>query len=170
MKHVVMAALGLTAAALVTGNLSVSAAQGNASSHGKATGHADLRLGHNCQMLTLVNAQVVDGHTEPVVCVVRDTEGKRFYRFSGVLRFVAGHPVQAQFGVSNDLPLNGTTFVPVAGYQGASQSHTYYGYGVIKPDGQIKIQGTRRGVTYTVAVIGQIPVAVPSGQPHGYTH
>ncbi len=163
MKHAVMAVLGLTAAAIVTGNLSMTSAQGNASAKGKRTNYPERQLGHNCQTLTLINAQVATGYTEPAVCVVRDTAGKPFYLFSGVMRFVAGSQVQAKFAVGNGLRLNGATLVPVAGYQGTDQSDTYYGYGVIKPNGQIKIQGTRSGLTYTIAVSGQIPLGVPAG-------
>ncbi len=153
------AGIGLAAAMFVTGGASSSSASSPAPGRVEST-----VLGHNCQTLTLVSATAVSGYTLPSVCVVRDSVGKRFYLFSGVFRFVAGRPVQAQFGVSNGLPLRGTTLLPVAGYQGTSRSDTYYGYGVIEPGGQIRIEGTRPGQTYTVSVSGQIPVAVPAGR------
>lgn len=151
MKHLSMAILGLTAAALVTGSLSsASPAQD------KASGTS---LGPDCRSLTLVDAAQVSHYSRPSVCVVTDPGGNRFYLFSGVFRFVAGQPVQARSG----LALSRAAIVPVAGYQGADPSDTYYGYGVIEPDGQIRIEGTRNGQAYTVSVSGQIPAGTP---PH----
>ncbi len=167
MKHVPMAILGLTAAAVVTGGLSSAPAK-HASEATDATETAPATsFGHSCQSLDLVDAAVASQYTRPTVCLVRDADGKRFYLFSGVLRFVAGQPVQAQFTVTKGLALTGATIVPVAGYQGGNPSATYYGYAVIEPDGQIKIEGTRNGQAYTVAISGQIPVGIPSGEPSG---
>lgn len=168
-----MALLGLTAAAVVTGGLSSAPAKhpGQAGRAGHARDATETAPatspGRDCRLLSLVDAAVASQYTRPTVCVVRDADGNRFYLFSGVFRFVAGHPVQAQFTVRKGLALNGATIVPVAGYQGSDPSATYYGYGVIEPSGQITIEGTRNGQAYTVALSGQIPAGVPSGEPSG---
>jgi hypothetical protein len=151
-------ALGLTTAALATGGLSTAFAQGTA---GKTR---SLPLGHNCLTLQLTGGRTVTGYAVPTVCVVRDPAGKRFYLFSGVFRYVAGQqPAQAQFPVSNALPLNGIAMVPVVGFVGRNPSYTYSGYGLVQPNGQIRIFGPKPGLTYTVTISGQIPVGIPAG-------
>ncbi len=151
MKFIHSVALGLGAAVVVTGG-GLSAARGHAKT-------AIVRFGPNCQSLSLIAASPVKGYTEPSVCVIRDTVGKRFYLFSGVLRYVArGQRPVAEFPVSNSAPLYGTTMVPVVGYVGNNPANTYSGWGQIQPDGQIRINGPRSGWTYTVTISGQIPV------------
>ena len=152
-------ALGLTTAALATGGISAAFAQGMA---GKA---GSVSLGHDCMTLQLTGGRTVTGLAVPTVCVVRDTAGKRFYLFSGVFKYVAGQqPVQAKFPVTNALPLNSTTIVPVVGFVGRNPSYTYSGYGVVQPNGQISIFGPKPGLTYTVTISGQIPVGIPAGR------
>lgn len=150
-------ALGLTTATLVTGGISAALAQGTA---GKP---AVLPLGRHCRTLTLTGGHPVRGYTVPSVCVIRDTAGKRFYLFSGVFRYVAGRqPVQAEFPVSNSVPLDGTTMVPVVGYVGSNPADTYSGWGQVEPDGRIRIHGPKPGWIYTVTISGQIPVGIPA--------
>jgi hypothetical protein len=149
-------ALGLTAAALVTGGVSAALAQGTTVKTGSL-------LGHGCMRLRLTSGHPVSGYAVPSVCLVRDTLGKRFYLFSGVFRYVAGQlPVQAEFPVSNSAPLDGLTIVPVVGYAGSNPANTYAGYGQVQPDGKISIYGPERGWTYTVTISGQIPVRIPA--------
>ena len=150
-------ALGLTAATLVTGGISVALAQGTT---GKA---GALPRGLHCMTLTLTGGHPVRGYTVPSVCVIRDTAGKRFYLFSGVFRYVAGRqPVQAAFPVSNSVPLYGTTMVPVVGYVGSNPANTYSGWGQVQPDGKIRIHGPKPGWSYTVTISGQIPAGIPA--------
>ena len=157
MKHRFAVALGLTTAALVTGGISAALAQGTA---GKP---AALPLGRHCRTLTLAGGHAVRGYTVPSVCVIRDTAGRRFYLFSGVFRYVAGRqPVQAEFPVSNSVPLDGMTMVPVVGYVGSNPADTYSGWGQVEPDGRIRIHGPKPGWIYTVTISGQIPVGIPA--------
>lgn len=151
-------ALGLATVTLVTAGVSAALAAGWG-------GPAEVKPpAHNCMALTLNGGRVVSGYTVPTVCVIRDTAGKRFYLFSGVFRYVAGRRrVQARFPVSNALPLQGTTIVPVVGFAGTNPSNTYAGYGLVRPDGQITIRGPKPGWVYTVTISGQIPVGIPAG-------
>jgi hypothetical protein len=148
----------VTTAVLVTGGISAALAQGMT---GKASA---LPLGRGCTTLTLTGGHPVSGYALPSVCVVRDTAGKRFYLFSGVFRYVAGQqPGQAEFPVSNSLPLDSIAMVPVVGYVGNNPAYTYSGYGQVRPGGQIRIFGPKPGWTYTLTISGQIPVGIPAG-------
>jgi hypothetical protein len=157
-KLPIAVALGLTAAALVTGGISAQAAQGTTGRTGTAG------TGRNCTALSLTSGHPVSGYAVPSVCVVRDTVGQRFYLFSGVFRYVAGQPVQADFPVANSLQLKGIAMVPVIGYAGSNPASTYAGWGQIRPDGKIRIYGPKPGWTYTLTISGQIPVGIPAAR------
>ena len=150
-------ALGLTTATLVTGGISAALAQGTTGKTGS------LPRGRHCMALTLTGGHPVRGYTVPSVCVIRDTAGKQFYLFSGVFRYVAGRqPVQAEFPVSNSVPLDGTTMVPVVGFVGSNPAKTYSGWGQVRPDGKITIHGPKPGWIYTVTISGQITAGIPA--------
>lgn len=154
MRFIHAVALGLAGAVVATGGVFT------ASAHRE---RSKVRFGPNCQPLTLVSAALMKGYAEPSVCVIRDAAGKRFYLFSGVFSFVAGPQVQVRFGVRNDMPLFGATLVPVTGYAGSDPSDTYDGYGMVAPNGQIRVEGTKPGWRYTVSVSAEIPAGIPAG-------
>ena len=156
MKRKIIYGSVIAAALLIAATGTALAAVGQAVNHHAAS----VTLGHACHTLSLdAGVSTANGWTEPSVCVVRDLEGKRFYLLSGVFAFTATSVTQqvASFDVSDELPLYGSTMLPLIGAGNA--------YAVIQPSGVIELHGLTVGCAYVaVSVSGSIPVAVPADE------